>query len=404
MRLAMAVGLAWTALRRHRLRTALTGLGMIIGVAAVISVAALGAGARESIEDRISASGANTIVVRAGNRTIGGVRLGMGASSRLRVDDADALRAIPGVAWVSPGLRTRGQVVHAGANWNTSVEGTGADMLLIHNWALARGSFFTPDEVRDAEKVAVLGDAVREQIFGAADPIGVTLRIGQVPVKVIGVLAPKGASAGGQDQDDTVFVPFTLVQKRMLGVAYLDRITISARASDDVDRIAGRIGAILRFRHEIPPGEPDDFRVQNLKELAELRSSASGTMTRLLAGVAAVSLLVGGIGIMNMMLVAVTERTREIGLRTAIGARARDVRLQFLVEAALLSTGGGLIGVVLGLAAAYALETWLGWAVRVPGEAVLLAFVVSVAVGIFFGFYPAAKASRIDPIDALRFE
>src|SRR5687768_5142186 len=229
MRLAMAVGLAWTALRRHRLRTALTGLGMIIGVAAVISVAALGAGARESIEDRISASGANTIVVRAGNRTIGGVRLGMGASSRLRVDDADALRAIPGVAWVSPGLRTRGQVVHAGANWNTSVEGTGADMLLIHNWALARGSFFTPDEVRDAEKVAVLGDAVREQIFGAADPIGVTLRIGQVPVKVIGVLAPKGASAGGQDQDDTVFVPFTLVQKRMLGVAYLDRITIAAR-------------------------------------------------------------------------------------------------------------------------------------------------------------------------------
>jgi putative ABC transport system permease protein len=405
MRLALAVRLGLTALRRHRLRTLLTVLGMIIGVAAVISVAALGAGARESIEDRISASGANMIVIRAGNRTIGGVRLGMGASSRLRDDDAEAIRALAGVAWVSPGLRTRGQVIHAGQNWNTSIEGAGADMLPIHNWSLARGSFFTAREVRDAEKVAVLGSAVRDQIFGpGVDPVGTTVRIGQVPVKVIGVLESKGSSAGGQDQDDTVFVPYTLVQKRMMGVTYLDRITISARSADDIDRVAAGAAALLRFRHEIVPGEPDDFRVQNLKELAELRSAATDTMTRLLGGVAAVSLLVGGIGIMNMMLVAVTERTREIGLRTAIGARARDVRLQFLVEASLLSTGGGLLGVLVGLGAAHGFEAWLGWPATVPVAAVILSFVVSVAVGVAFGFYPAARASRIEPIDALRFE
>jgi putative ABC transport system permease protein len=399
----IATGIA--ALRRNRMRTILTVLGMIIGVAAVISVAALGAGAREAIEDRISASGANMIVIRAGNRTIGGVRLGMGASSRLRDTDAAAMRALPGIAWVSPGLRTRGQLVYAGRNWNTSVEGAGADMVRIHNWPLARGSFFSAQDVRDAEKVAVLGSAVRAQIFGPGiEAVGATIRLGQVPVRVIGVLQSKGSSAGGQDQDDTIFVPYTLVQKRLMGVNYLDRITLSARTPEDVDRVASGAAALLRVLHEIQPGAPDDFRVQNLKELAQLRSSATRTMTTLLSGVAAVSLLVGGIGIMNIMLVAVTERTREIGIRTAIGARARDVRLQFLVEALLMSAGGGLMGVMLGLGAAHMMEAWLGWAVSVPLAAIVLAFTVSVAVGVTFGFYPAAKASRIEPMDALRFE
>jgi putative ABC transport system permease protein len=404
MRWSVAIGIGVAALRRNRMRTLLTVLGMIIGVAAVISVAALGAGAKDTIEDRIAASGANMIVIRAGNRTIGGVRLGMGASSRLREDDGAAIRALPGVAWVSPGLRTRGQVIYAGENWNTSVEGAGPDMPRIHSWPIARGTFFTATDVRETEKVAVLGSAVRARIFGAADPLGATMRLGMVPVKVIGVLAPKGSTAGGQDQDDTVFVPYTLVQKRIMGVTYLDRITISALTPGDVDRVASSVAALLRIRHEIAPGAPDDFRVQNMQELAALRSSATDTMTRLLSGVAAVSLLVGGVGIMNIMLVAVTERTREIGIRTAIGARPRDVRRQFLVEALLLSIGGGLLGVLLGLAAAQAMETWLGWPASVPFDAVLLAFGVSVVIGMTFGFYPAAKASRIDPIDALRFE
>jgi putative ABC transport system permease protein len=402
---AVAIGIGLTALGRHRMRTLLTILGMIIGVAAVISVAALGAGAREAIEDRISASGANMIVIRAGNRTIGGVRLGMGASSRLRDTDAAAMRALPGVAWVSPGLRTRGQLIYGGRNWNTSVEGAGADMLRIHNWALTRGSFFTDQDVREAEKVAVLGSAARDQIFGPAiEAVGATIRLGQVPVRVIGVLQSKGSSAGGQDQDDTVFVPYTLVQKRLMGVTYLDRVTLSARTPEDIDRVASGAAALLRLLHEIPPGAPDDFRVQNLKELAQLRSAATATMTRLLSGVAAISLLVGGIGIMNIMLVAVSERTREIGIRTAIGARPRDVRRQFLVEALLLSTGGGLLGVLVGLGAAQIMEAWLGWPARVPPAAVIVSFAVSVIVGVTFGFYPAAKAARIEPIIALRFE
>jgi putative ABC transport system permease protein len=225
-----------------------------------------------------------------------------------------------------------------------------------------------------------------------------------VPVRVIGVLQSKGSSAGGQDQDDTVFVPYTLVQKRLMGVTYLDRVTLSARTPEDIDRVASGAAALLRLLHEIPPGAPDDFRVQNLKELAQLRSAATATMTRLLSGVAAISLLVGGIGIMNIMLVAVSERTREIGIRTAIGARPRDVRRQFLVEALLLSTGGGLLGVLVGLGAAQIMEAWLGWPARVPPAAVIVSFAVSVIVGVTFGFYPAAKAARIEPITALRFE
>ena len=401
----VAVKVGLESLRRNRMRTLLTILGMIIGVAAVISIAALGAGAKETIEDRITAGGANMIVIRAGNRTIGGVRLGIGASSRLTDEDAAALRAVPGVALVSPGLRTRAQVISGGANWNTSIEGTGADMPAIHNWQLERGTFFSPRDVLEVEKVAVLGPAVRDQVFGpGSNPVGATIRVGIVPLTVIGVLASKGQTSGGQDQDDTVFVPYTLVQKRLMGVTYLDRITIAAGSAEAVGQVVSSITAQLRVRHEIAPGNPDDFRVQNLQEIAAMRGAATETMTWLLTGIAAVSLVVGGIGIMNIMLVAVSERTREIGLRAAIGARPRDVLLQFLVEAILLSLGGGLLGVGFGLAAAHAAEQWLGWPASVPLDAVLLAFGISVGTGMTFGFYPAAKASRLDPIDALRFE
>jgi putative ABC transport system permease protein len=401
----IAVVTAIAALRRNRMRAFLTMLGMIVGVAAVIGTAAVGAGAKQAIEDRIIASGANMIVVRAGNRTIGGVRLGMGASSRLTAADATALRALPGVAYVSPGLRTRSQVISKGANWNTSIEGTGADMPLIHSWRLSEGAFFTARDVDEAGKVAVLGPAVRDEIFGKdASAVGQIIRVGIVPLRVIGVLETKGQSAGGQDRDDTVFVPFTTVQDRLRGVDYLDRITLSARTAEGVHQVAADAARLLRLRHGIGPDALDDFRVQNLQELAEVRSSTTSILTWLLSGVAAVSLVVGGVGIMNIMLVAVTERTREIGLRAAVGARPRDVLVQFIVEALLMSTIGGGIGALLGVAAAHAAEWWLGWPTLVPAAAVVAALAFSMAIGMIFGLYPAAKASRLDPIDALRFE
>lgn len=400
---ALTVGLA--ALRRNRLRTILTMLGMMIGVAAVIGIAAVGTGAQEAIEDRIAAGGANMLVVRAGNRTIGGVRLGMGASSRLTAEDSAAIRALPGVALVSSGLRIRMQVVANGQNWNTSIEGTGADMPAIHDWRLALGAFFGAGDVAEDAKVAVLGPAVRDRLFGpGVDPVGRSIRAGIVPLRVIGVLASKGQDAGGQDQDDTVFVPYTTVQKRMRGVAYLDRITISAGDADAVGRVQAGITQLLRRRHAIAPGAPDDFRVQNLEELVRIRTSTARTMTLLLTAIAAVSLLVGGVGIMNTMLVAVTERTREIGIRTAIGARSRDVLLQFLLEALLISVSGGALGVAAGYGAAQAAEAWLGWPATVPVDVVMLAAGVSIGIGVLFGFYPAAKASAVDPIVALRAE
>jgi putative ABC transport system permease protein len=403
LRIALLIGLH--ALMRNRMRTVLTMLGMIIGVAAVICIAAIGTGAKEAIEDSIAAQGANMLVVRAGNRTIAGVRLGMGASSRLTAADAAAIRALPGVAYVSPGLRMRAQVISSGENWNTSIEGSGHEMPAIQHRQLAYGSFFTADDVREVEKVAVLGASVRDEIFGEGiNPVGRSIRVGIVMLRVIGVLASEGQSSGGQDQDDTVFVPYTTVQKRLRGVDYLDRITISARSAEAVAPVEAAVTQLLRRRHEIAQGAADDFRIRNLQELATLRSSATGTMTLLLSGIAAVSLLVGGVGIMNIMLVAVTERTREIGIRTAMGARSRDVLLQFLIEAMLVSVAGGAIGVGLGVGAAQAAEAWLGWPVSVPLSAVMLAVGVSVAIGITFGFYPAAKASRLEPIDALRFD
>jgi putative ABC transport system permease protein len=380
-------------------------LGVVIGVAAVIAIVALGTGAKESIEDRITSAGANMIVVRAGNRTIGGVRLGMGASSRLTEADAGAIRQLPGVKYVSPGLRTRQQVVSNGENWSTSIEGCGTEMLHVRSWQLKRGTFITEQDTRNAAKVAVLGSTVHDILFGpGVDGIGQTVRVGKVPFRVIGTLVSHGNTAGGLDQDDTIFVPFSTVQKRIMGVTYLDRITIGASSEEEVTRVVTGVTHLLRVRHEIGAWAPDDFRVQNLQEIAALRSAGAQTMTWLLGGIAAVSLVVGGIGIMNIMLVAVTERTREIGIRAAIGARQRDVLLQFLVEAALMSGGGGLLGVVLGIGVARGMTAWFGWPTSIPLYAVVGAFGCAAAIGIAFGLLPARRAARLDPIDALRFE
>ncbi|HEX4565612.1 MAG TPA: ABC transporter permease [Vicinamibacterales bacterium] len=405
MRVVVALMVGLKSLQRQRLRTVLTMLGMVIGVAAVIAISAIGVGAQQAIEDRIESGGANMLIVLAGNRTIGGVRLGMGASSRLTAEDADAIRALPNVAYVSPGLRMRAQIVAGGQNWNTSIEGGGAEMPQIHDWQLEAGTFFTARDVQNAEKFAVLGSMVRDTLFGpGVDPLGRIVRAGIVPLKVIGVLASKGQSSGGQDQDDTVFVPYTTVQRRIRGVTYLDRVTISARTSDSVPRVEAAVTRLLRQRHEIMPGADNDFRVANLQEIAQVRASAARTMTELLTGIAAVALLIGGVGIMNIMLVAVTERTREIGIRTAIGARSRDVLLQFLLEAFVISAAGAAVGVLAGFGAADAAQDWLGWRTAIRPDTVILAVVVSLVIGVVFGFYPAAKASRLDPIDALRFE
>ena len=406
MRLAVAVRVGVHAIRRNLMRSALTMLGIVIGVAAVIAIVALGQGAKQSIENRITSAGANMVVVRAGNRTIGGVRLGMGASSRLTEADALSLRALETIRFVSPGLRTRKQVVSGGENWSTSIEGCGADMPSIRGWKMHAGSFFGEREVREAEPVAVLGATVRDILFGAstAVPVGSVLRVGVVPFRVIGVLESHGDTSGGDDQDDAIYVPYTTVQKRLLGVTYLDRITVGVDTPEHVPEATAAIEARLRIRHAIASAAPNDFRVQSLDEIAAVRSAGARTMTLLLAAIAAVSLVVGGVGVMNIMLVAVTERTREIGIRTAIGARRRDVRLQFLVEAVLMSATGGALGVLLGIGLAQGLTAWFGWPTDVQIEVVAIAVAAAAGIGIAFGFLPASRAADLEPIDALRSE
>jgi putative ABC transport system permease protein len=398
--------IAFLALRRNLLRTGLTMLSLVIGVTAVITIVALGSGAHAVIEDEVMSAGTNLIVVSAGNWTSGGVRLGMGSSSRLTEEDAEAIRReVRGVAYVSPSVRTRQQLITRGQNWAASVEGVGVDLPRIRSWPLMQGSFFRVDHVRAAAKVCVIGTIVRDMLFGAGqNPVGQSLRIGSHIFEVVGVLAPKGQSSGGEDQDDAVFVPFSTAQKKLMGVTYLRNIMVSAGSADEIGVVAEEIRRLLRYRHEIVSGQADDFRVRTLEEIVALRTRTTRTMTSLLSGIAAVSLLVGGIGVMNIMLVSVTERTREIGIRLAVGARRRDVLLQFLAEATLLSVTGGVLGIAFGYLLSKGLTELLAWPAEVAPEAVAGSFVFAAAVGIFFGWYPANKAASIDPIDALRTE
>jgi putative ABC transport system permease protein len=401
----MTFRIAFKALGRNKMRTALTMLGMIIGVAAVITLVAMGNGATSMIEDQIKGAGTNMITVNAGNFTQGGARGGSGSATTLTVDDADAIRnEVPGVQYLAAGIQTRQQVVAGNQNWFTRVQGTDVDLPLIRSWPTRIGAFFSTQDISSAAKVAVLGNTVSTQLFGdGADPVGQIIRIRNQPFRVIGVLSSKGQGMG-EDNDDQILVPYTTIQKKLLGVTYLQNITISASSAPETTKVADAIALVLRSRHQIIPGQDDDFMVRTQEEMADLRTQAMGTMTTLLAGIAGVSLIVGGIGIMNIMLVSVTERTREIGLRMAIGAKGRDVRLQFLVEAITLSLLGGGVGIALGFGIAEGMSRWMSWPAKVPPDAVAMAFGFAAIVGIFFGFYPAQKAARLDPIDALRFE
>jgi putative ABC transport system permease protein len=398
--------IAFSALSRNKLRTALTTLGMIIGVAAVISMISIGNGARASVEQQISSAGTNLIIVLAGSSNQGGVRMGTGAVRSLTADDGYAiLREVPGVRYVAPQLRTRAQVVAGNQNWSTSIQGTDVDFPSIRSWTLQSGSFFTQQEVARAAKVAVIGTTVRDELFGPmTDPVGETIRIRDNPFRVIGLLASKGQGSMGQDQDDAIYVPYTTVQTKLLGVTYVQNIQVSAAEAGMSDQISAGITDLLRTRHRLTQGQDDDFMIRTMEELASVLTATTTTMTMLLASIAAVSLLVGGIGIMNIMLVSVTERTREVGLRLALGARGRDVLVQFLVEAIVLSLVGGAIGVVVGVAASETISAVMHWPMAISPGAVGVAFGFSAAIGIFFGFYPARKASALDPIVALRYE
>jgi len=401
----MIFRIALKALGRNKLRTALTMLGMIIGVGAVITMVALGSGAQAVIEAQIRGAGTNMITITPGSANSGGVMMGMGSSSKLTVADAMAIREIPGAQYVSEGLQSQQQIVYSNQNWRTAIVGVNVDYPEVKSWPMKYGSFFTDQDVSSSGKVCTVGVNVDENLFGAGvDPTGMDIRIKNHIFKIVGVMAPKGASSSGQNQDDQVFAPYTTVMKKLQGTDFLQYIVIGAQSADAVRTTADAAMAALRITHNLTDGMDDDAKAQTQDDIVALRTQATSTMTSLLAGVAAVSLLVGGIGIMNIMLVSVTERTREIGLRLAIGARGFDVLLQFLVEAIVLSLVGGAIGIAGGLGAADFVQWYQGWPTLVSPDSIVVAFLFAGAVGVFFGFYPAQRAAALDPIDALRFE
>ncbi len=401
---------ALTALRAHKLRSALTMLGIIIGVGAVIAMLAVGKGAQARVEEQIKSLGSNLLIILSGTFTSGGVRLGLGSQPSMTEDDAYALaREIEQIHAAAPSLRGSGQVVYGNTNWSTPIQGVTPDYLVARQWDVAWGKPFDEQDVDAAAKVVLLGQTVARTLFGDADPVGETIRIRRVPFRVIGVLDRKGQSMMGTDQDDVVLIPISTARKRVLGgsqVRSRNVSLVSVRVRDGVDMpaVEQQIRDLLRQRHRLQSSQEDDFYIRNLSEVLQAQETASRILAVLLAAIASVSLIVGGIGIMNIMLVSVTERTREIGLRMAVGARPRDILLQFLVEAVTLALIGGLIGVLLGAVASWAVGEFADWRTEMSAEAVLLAFGFAAAIGVFFGFYPARKASALQPIEALRYE
>ncbi len=398
--------IAIRALTRNKMRSLLTMLGIVIGVGAVIATVGLGQGAQQQVQDQIASMGTNLLYVSSGSLNRGGIHLGGGATKTLVYDDMKAiLQEVSAVAQAAPGVGAGAQVVADNQNWYTrGLTGTEPQYFDIRNWGFARGASFTQDDVTRAANVVVLGATVQTNLFGNSDPVGKTVRIGNLPFQVVGVLQAKGQSGMGQDQDDAVFVPITTMQKKITGQDWLQYIMASATSQSTSYAAQGQITSLLRDRHRIRTGQDDDFSVRNLADVAQLADASSKVMTLLLASIAGVSLLVGGIGIMNIMLVSVTERTREIGIRIAIGATESDVLRQFLSESVVLSMAGGILGILFGIASSMIITKVLGWSILISPVAVAAAVVFSTAVGIFFGFYPARKAALLDPIEALRFE
>jgi putative ABC transport system permease protein len=405
MRYFVILKAAFRALRRNKMRTILTMLGIIIGVGAVIAMVGIGNGAKAQVQARIAALGQNVIMVFSGSINRGGVYTGSGGAGTLTVEDALAMeKEVPGVSAVSPEVRSGAQIMAGNNNWSTSVMGESVGYLTIRMWDLEDGSMFTDADVRAAAKVCILGKTTADHLFPDEDPVGKTIRIKNVPMKVLGVLKAKGASMFGSDQDDTIIVPYTTGMKRFAGVTTLRSINVQAATAEQMTEVQNGIAELLRERHRIQAGRDDDFIMRNQQEIAEAMSATTEVMTALLAAIASVSLLVGGIGIMNIMLVSVTERTREIGIRMAVGARGRDILLQFLIEAVALSSTGGVLGILSGVGGAKLITMIKQWPTLVSPQSILIAFAFSAAVGVFFGFYPARKASQLDPIDALRYE
>jgi putative ABC transport system permease protein len=398
---------ALRALGRNKLRSALAGLAIMIGIAAVVCVIAIGRAGSRRAEEQLRNLGDNFVWVEAGSRAPSGVRTGTHGTTSLTLEDADAiLREVPLMKRVTPNVDGSLQVVFGERNWRTHYRGVGPDYLEIKRWGVARGAPYTEEDVRRASSICLIGDTVREQLFGDADPVGQTIRAGGKLMLVAGVLERKGQSGTGQDQDDTILLPWTTAQKKIRGrnQTWLDDIIGSAVTPEAVNPAIDQIQSLLRQRHRIQPGEEDDFNIRRPDEILQARVETSRTLSALLVAVASIALVVGGIGVMNVMLVSVAERTREIGLRLAVGATDGAVQLQFLGEAVMLTLLGGLLGVLLGAAGCAAIGAGLGWSVSVPLEALALAPCISIAVGIFFGFYPARRAARLDPIEALRHE
>jgi len=405
MKSSVLIRVAGDSIRKNKMRTLLTMLGIVIGVGAVIIMIAVGQGAQQGIANQINALGTNLLIVTAGSSNQGGVSQGAQAFNRLTIEDAEKLRSEGTLfAGVTPVVNTRTQVIGGGTNWRTTINGVSTDFQTIRDWQTQSGTFFTDTDVRGLRKVAVIGTTVAENLYPGTDPVGSQIQIRNVPFEIVGVLAPKGQNAGGQDQDDIVVIPYTTAQSRLSGNTRIWQILVSATSPDDIAAAQAEVRSIMRESHRIAEGDEDDFTVRNQTEIASAAQGTTKIMTWLLASIASVSLIVGGIGIMNIMLVSVTERTREIGIRMAIGARGSDVLTQFLVESIVMSVLGGAVGLAVGVGGAQVLAHFTGWSTSVPVQAVVIAIGFSAAVGVFFGYYPARRAAQMDPIEALRYE
>ena len=400
-----SIMIALESLRVNKLRSMLTMLGIIIGVGAVIAMVAIGLGVREKVKSSITSLGSNLLIVTPGGTAPSGARLASGSGTRLTMDDVRAIqREVDGAIYVLPSVQRQYQVVVGNQNWTTSVEGASTDWLPVRNFEVVNGSFFTTQDIDTRARVAVLGQTVVQNLFGEINPVGLSVRIDKAPFQVVGVLGGKGQSAGGQDQDDIVVIPVTTAMQRLQGITYINRISIQAESENVIDQVQDDVTQLLRSRHRLSAAADDDFTVRNLAALMDAAMETTNTITLLLGNIAAISLVVGGIGIMNIMLVSVTERTREIGIRKALGATYKSILLQFLIESMVIGVVGGSLGILLGIGASYAISYFSGWETYIAPWSMLLAFSFSVSIGLVFGLYPARKAALLDPIEALRYE